>query len=306
MLEGFMDPIAKWFNNICEGGSKMLVLGMVDGVIVDIDANVVPLEDRGHQFGDGVYEVTRVYHGQPFALKEHLERLKRSLDGLRIPLPFTLSEIRDFHDRIIQEAEADEAAVYMQVTRGVAPRIHYFPDNITPRLTMTIRPIRALAAELRDHGAKAVMVPDERWLRCNIKSLNLLGNTVAKQAAQEKGCFEAIMVRDTQVTEGSSSNVFVVKDNILYTHPANHLILPGITRNMVIEYAKEEGLPLQEESVTPEFLLQSDEAFLSGTTTEIIPIVRVDDSIIGEGAVGPITRLIQRKYKERIDNECGR
>jgi len=282
----------------------MGILGMVDGIVVEIDANVIPLEDRGHQFGDGVYEVTRVYNGRPFALKQHLLRLEQSLAGLRIPLPFSLEEIAGFHEQLIKESGITEAAIYLQVTRGVAPRVHSFPESIKPRLTMTIRPARALAAELREKGAKAVLVPDERWLRCNIKSLNLLGNILAKQVAQEKGCFEAIMVRGEYVTEGSSSNVFAVKNGVLYTHPLSHLILPGITRNIVIEHVLSAGYTVKELEYTPEFLLAADEVFLSGTQTEVMPIVKIDETVIGTGEVGSTTRYFQNKYRELIAAEC--
>lgn len=284
----------------------MRILGLINGEVVDINANVLTIEDRGHQFGDGVYEVTRVYNKRPFALKEHIQRLERSLEGLRIPLPFSVEEIRAFHQRLIAESEAEDALVYLQITRGAAPRIHYFPDTVSPTLTMTIRPVRVLAAQLKEQGAKAVLVPDERWLRCHIKSLNLLGNIVAKQVAQEKGCFEAIMYRDQFVTEGSSSNVFVVKEGILYTHPTTHLILPGITRRMVIDTMMAGGYVVKEETFTPDFLFDADEVFLSGTTTEIMPIISIDDRAIGNGQVGPVTRYMQQRHEARINQECER
>jgi D-alanine transaminase len=287
----------------------MRPLGMVNGEIIDINTNVVPMEDRGHQFGDGVYEVTRVYNGKCFALKQHIDRMYRSLRELRIPAIYTFQEIAEFHERLIQESGVMEGGVYLQITRGIAPRAHNFPENTVPHLTMSIRPIgtsTALAA-VRENGAKVMMIPDERWLRCDIKSLNLLGNILGKQKAKEAGCFEAVMLRDGYVTEGTSSNFLIVRDGVLWSHPVNNLILKGVTRTLVVEkIAPELGIPVIEKAFDAEFAKGAAEAFLSGTTTEIAPVISIDGASVGTGQVGPITRKIQQAYGAMIDVECGR
>ncbi|MCX7780797.1 MAG: D-amino-acid transaminase [Negativicutes bacterium] len=287
----------------------MRPLGMVNGEIVDINANVVPMEDRGHQFGDGAYEVTRVYNGRCFALKEHMDRMYRSLRELRIPITYTFDELAEFHERLIKESGITEGGIYLQITRGVAPRAHNFPDTVVPRLTMSIRPVGTGAAltAVRENGAKIIFVPDERWLRCDIKSLNLLGNVLGKQKAKEAGCFEAVMIRDGFVTEGTSSNMFIVRDGVLWTHPANNLILKGVTRTFIVEkIAPELGIPVIEKAFTPEFAKGAAEAFLSGTTTEVAPVIAIDDAPVSDGRVGPITRKIQKAYIAMIDAECSR
>ena len=189
----------------------MRPIGLIDGKIIGLSEKVVELEDRGYQFGDGAYEVTRVYNSRPFALSLHLERLRRSLNELKIPLPYTFEELAKFHTLLIETSGIGEASVYLQITRGVAPRAHVFPDHAVPRLTMTIQPVTPNDV-LRASGARGIFVPDERWLRCDIKSLNLLANVLAKQRATEAGAFEAIQVRDGWVTEGCVSNFFAVKD----------------------------------------------------------------------------------------------
>ncbi|MBP2667251.1 MAG: D-amino acid aminotransferase [Firmicutes bacterium] len=189
----------------------MGALGFIDGRVVDLKELVIAMEDRGYQFGDGVYEYTKVYNGKLFSLKPHIDRLYRSLRELRIPAVFTFDEMAGIHERLIAESGITNGGIYLQITRGWAPRAHNFPDAIVPCLTMTIRPSNFNAAQW-DTGVGVLSVPDERWLRCDIKSLNLLANVLAKQKAKEAGCYEALQIRDKMVTEGSSSNFFIVKD----------------------------------------------------------------------------------------------
>ncbi|HWR40685.1 MAG TPA: D-amino-acid transaminase [Patescibacteria group bacterium] len=286
----------------------MKPIGLVDGQLVDLNENVVPMEDRGHQFGDGVYEVTKVYNGHCFALKQHLDRLFRSLKELRIPAAYTPEELAEFHGNLIKESGITEGSVYLQITRGVAPRVHSFPDKVVPRLTMAIRPANPAAnQELWANGAKVITAPDERWLRCDIKSLNLLGNILAKQKAKEAHCFEALMVRDGVVSEGSSSNFAVVKDGVIWTHPVNNLILKGVTRTIVVEeLAPALDISVLEKGFSPEFMKTAQEAFLMGTSTEIMPVVGIDKAVVGDGTVGEITRKIQQAYVAKINRECKR
>ena len=283
----------------------MGALGFIDGRIVDLKELVVAMEDRGYQFGDGVYEYTKVYNGKCFSLKPHIDRLYRSLRELRIPAVFTFAEMEEIHNRLIAESGIENGGIYLQITRGWAPRAHAVPDTVVPCLTMTIRPSSINAAQW-DTGVGVVAVPDERWLRCDIKSLNLLGNILAKQKAKEAGCYEAIMIRDNLVTEGSSSNFVIVKDGVLWTYPTGNLILKGVTRTRVLEeIVPANGLSVLEKAFTLDFAKKADEAFLTGTTTEIMPIVTIDGQPVADGKVGPITQKIQKGYKDAIAKECG-
>lgn len=285
----------------------MKELGLVNGRLVDMNESVVPMEDRGYQFGDGVYEVTKVYNSRCFALKPHLDRLYRSLRAVKIPATYTFEELVEFHETLIKESGITEGAIYLQITRGVAPRIHPFPEQVVPCLTMSIRPSGLVNKELWEQGVKIILIPDERWLRCDIKSLNLLSNVLGKQQAKEARCYEAVMVRGEHVTEGTSSNFFVIKDGLLWTHPATNMILQGITRTIILErLAKELELTVLEKPFDVSFVKGATEAFLSGTSTEIMPIVSIDGTLVHDGKAGPITRKIQAVYTRLIDEECGR
>lgn len=283
----------------------MGAIGLLDGRIIDLKEKIVEMEDRGYQFGDGVYEVTRVYNGKPFALKPHMDRLYRSLRELRIPAVYTFEELASFHERLIAESGLTDAAVYLQITRGVAPRAHAFPENMVPRLTMSIRPTKA-NVELQASGAKGALVPDERWLRCDIKSINLLGNLLAKQRGKEVGAFESVQIRDGIVTEGSSSNFFIVKDGVLWTHPVSNLILRGITRTIILEQLVPKlGLTVIEKGFDQAFALKAEEAFVCGTNTEIMPLVRLDSATVGDGQPGAVTRKLIEAYNALIVKACG-
>lgn len=282
-------------------------LGLVNGNLVDLKENVVPMEDRGHQFGDGVYEFVKVYNGKCFALKPHLERLYRSLRAIRIPAIYTFEELVEFHELLIEKSGIVEGGIYLQITRGTAARIHNFPGQVVPCLTMSIRPTGTVNTQLWEQGVKVILIPDERWLRCDIKSLNLLGNILGKQQAKEAGCYEGVMVRGEHVTEGTSSNFFVVKDDVIWTYPATNLILKGITRTIVLEkLAKELEISVLEKPFTVNFVKGASEAFLSGTSTEIMPVTTIDGALVGDGTIGPITRRLQAAYSQLIDEECGR
>ena len=193
----------------------------------------------------------------------------------------------------------------MQITRGVAPRAHGFPDQVVPRLTMTIRPV-SVNHVLRESGAAAIFVPDVRWLRCDIKSINLLGNLLAKQQAREAGVFEGIQVRDGVVTEGSSSNFFVVKDGVIWTHPLSNLILQGITRTILLaRIFPKLGLTVVEKAFGVDFVKKAEEAFVTGTTTEVMPFIQIDRAPVGDGKVGPVVRQLMAAYSEFTAEECG-
>lgn len=259
----------------------------------------IDAEDRGYQFGDGVYEVIKVYNGNLFEMEAHINRFYRSADELRIVIPYTKDVLHKMIYDLVEADQLNTGHVYMQVTRGVAERQHYFPDEASATFTaytqVSERPI-----EQFKQGVKTVLYEDIRWLRCDIKSLNLLGAVLAKQAAHEVGCAEAILYRGDIVTEGSSSNVYGVKNGKVYTHPANNLILKGITRDVVFNCAKEQGIEIVEVAMTVEELLAMDEVFFTSTGAEVSPIIQINDRIIGEGKPGETTRKLQQAFDTKV------
>ncbi|MCS7460082.1 D-amino-acid transaminase [Paenibacillus doosanensis] len=256
-------------------------------------------DDRGYYFGDGIYEVFRVYNGMLFEPAGHYERLERSARDVRISLPYSIDRLDGLLRQLIELNKLSEGIVYMQITRGAAERTHAFPKQAEPILTAycseLARPLQAL-----EHGIAAVTADDIRWLRCDLKTLNLLPNVMAKQAALDQGAQDVIFHRSGTVTECSSSNIMIVKDGELRTHPANHLILHGITRAVVLRLAAELQLPAKEEAFTLDDLNNADEVFLSSTTMEITPIVSIDRKPVGSGAPGPVTRKLQRAFEHLI------
>lgn len=258
----------------------------------------IDIEDRGYQFGDGIYEVVRVYNGKPFRMDEHSIRFERSARELKLRLPMTTKEINGQILQLIKENQLVDGYVYYQLTRGVAPRNHAFPSKESPVLVGYTKELQRPLADMTN-GVKVVTVEDIRWLRCDIKSLNLLGNVLAKEYAVENGAKEAIQIRGNTITEGSASNFFIVKDGKLLTHPANNLILKGITRNVVEELAKKLDILFVEQEFTLEEAYQADEAFISGTTVEVTPVIQIDEKIIGKEP-GPITKRLQESFEALI------
>ncbi|MDO6655759.1 D-amino-acid transaminase [Anaerobacillus sp. 1_MG-2023] len=275
----------------------MSVLILFNQDLITREQATIDIEDRGYQFGDGVYEVIRIYNGSFFELEAHLERLERSASEIKISLPFTQKEIQEKIEQLAAANRLHSGHVYMQVTRGVAPRNHPFPAKSDPVL---VAYTKEYEKEPSRAPGKAIFMEDIRWLRCDIKSLNLLGNVLAKQSATEQNVDEAIFHRGDLVTEGSSTNVFIVKNNILYTHPANNFILEGITRRVILSVASELGIQIKEEAFTKQELLESDEVFISSTTQEARPIVEVDGRQIGNGKEGEITSSLHAKFVSRL------
>ncbi|WP_186445927.1 D-amino-acid transaminase [Paenibacillus cremeus] len=259
-------------------------------------------EDRGYYFGDGLYEVIRVYNGKLYEAGPHFARLTRTAEALRIPLPFTEDELSAQLEKLIQVNELHEGSVYMQITRGAAPRSHPFPASAEPILmaytTSYQRPVATL-----EEGITAVTTDDIRWLRCDLKTLNLLPNVMAKQHAMDQGAGDVIFHRSGTVTESSSSNVMIVKNNVIKTHPANNLILHGITRLVVLRLAKQEGIQLEEAAFTVDELLNADEVFITSTTAEVTPVIQIDGKAIGSGKPGPLTRQLQTAFEATIPSK---
>ncbi len=264
----------------------------------------VSVEDRGFVFGDGVYEVLRAINGRLFATRFHNRRLEKSLAGVRIALQGDDSPERfvDVGKQLLKENSltGGEATVYMQVTRGAATRAHNFPPADTPP-TIYISVARFTPySEFAEKGASAITHPDLRWGRCDLKTLNLLPNVLASQVAKERGTFEAMLIRDGVVTEGTKTNFFGVVNGSLRTHPCDSHILPGITRSVLRELATALGIELDETPIKESEIPKLSELFLTGTTTDVMPVVRLDDKPIGLGKPGELTRKLQRVLQESL------
>ena len=278
---------------------------IVDGKVTDRASAKVDIEDRGYQFGDGVYEVIRVYNGKMFTGKEHLKRLEESAEKVRMKLPYSYEELEGLMDDLISKNELETGIVYMQFTRGTSPRNHVFPGaGVEPTFIAYTRKVLR-PEETMEKGVRTILDEDIRWLRCDIKSLNLLGNLLSKQKAAEAGCFEAILHRGQKVTEGSHSNISMVKDGVIITHPADNYILNGITRQKVLEICEKEQITYEERAFTLDELLSADEVFSSGTTVEVMPVVEIDGKPVDKGEPGPVTRRLQNLFKAEIEKQCG-
>jgi D-alanine transaminase len=271
-----------------------------DTFVNESEASVSYL-DRGYCFGDGVYEVIRVYNGRLYEKQAHYERLAKSMQAIKLALPYTIEQLDHIINELLRHEHMDgqDGTVYMQITRGAAPRTHAFPADAKPVLLAYCGKLGRPHQTTRD-GIAAITIADIRWLRCDIKSLNLLGSVLAKQEAAERGVGDAIFHRDGIVTEASSSNVILVKNGVLLTHPANHLILSGITRNVVLRLARELGIETRESAFTVESMRQADELFLTSTVIEVTPVVSVDGQLIGTGQPGPVTRQLQHSFSSTL------
>jgi D-alanine transaminase len=272
-----------------------MTIGFINGEFVPVEKNVIPIDERGHQFGDGIYEVIRVYGGVPFTLDEHLQRLKNSANAIQLNLTYTLEQLKEIIYEGIKRSKVEEAEVYLQITRGIAPRKHNFPDKPSST-TMTIRPVRPIDESLREKGANAILLEDERWKNCYIKSLNLLPNVLAKQEAVNRDCLEAIFVDSGNITEGSSSNVFIAKGGKLSTPSLSRKILAGITRDAIIKLAKQLGIQVIETEISQEELLDADEVFITSTILEVMPIITIDGKKVADGIPGTITSRLYKEY----------
>ncbi|MFS0574817.1 D-amino-acid transaminase [Sporosarcina sp. 179-K 3D1 HS] len=272
----------------------------MDGQFVEKKHVAISIDDRGYYFGDGVYEVIKVYDGELFTSKEHIARLFESAAKIKLVIPYTEAQLLDIAQQLVISNSISVGHVYMQVTRGVSPRIHQFPDPAVSPMVTAYALSSARPVEVMENGVKVKSVVDFRWLRCDIKSLNLLANVMAKQEAVEAGCKEAVFVRDGFVTEGASTNMFGVKNGILYTHPANNLILNGITRQVVLRLSRELGIAVVEEPFTLEAAFAMDELFMTSTTLEVMPIIQLDDKTIGSGRPGEVTVQLQKAFTLQI------
>ncbi len=257
----------------------------------------VPVLDRGFIFGDGVYEVIPVYGRRPFRLPQHLARLARSLEAIRLEPPLDAPGWTALIDELLARNPGGDRSVYLQVTRGPASRDHAFPRAPKPTVFAMVSPLNPPDPALLEKGAAAVVLEDIRWSRCDIKSVNLLANILLRQQAVERGALEAILVRDGLVTEGAASNVFIVRDGEIRTPPTSRFMLPGITRDLVLELARAHGLPCREVPVSEAELRGADEIWITSSTREILPVTRLDGRPVG-GGPGHVWRRIMPLYQE--------
>lgn len=266
--------------------------------VVYLNGNFIPAEeaaispmDRGFLFGDGVYEVIPVYQGKLFRLKAHLERLERSLNETRIESPFTEKEWTNILERLIEKNGGGNLSVYLQVTRGVvAKRDHVFPkERLEPTIFINTSAFENAFLDIDQvKGAKAITKQDTRWKRCDIKAITLLANILLRQEAYDQGAVEAILIQDGHAIEGAASNLFIVDSGTIITPPKGHEILGGITRDLVLELALQEGIPSKEASIGLKDLFSADEVWITSSTKEIFPIVQIDDILLTNSQPGPV------------------
>lgn len=286
----------------------MTAVAWVNDRFVDPSEPAVAVDDRGLQFGEAAYETVGVYQGRTFRLDAHLARFRRSLEAMGIPFgDDDLAALAAAVRACVQHSGEREALVYLQVTGGVAPRAHVVERRPRPTRIITVRPFHALGPEVFARGTKAITVPEIRWGRCDIKSTNLLANVLARQAAQDQGAFAAIFVdAEGRVTEADRSNVFAVIDGVVRTAPQGAGILSGVTRDAVLEVMREAGVAFAEQSFTVQALRAADEAFLTGTTVEVLAITDLDGRALAGGRPGPVALRLRSLYRERLRERLDR
>lgn len=278
----------------------MRELAYVNGVFQAISQATVSIEDRGFQFGDGVYEVVTCFDGRPFLLEQHLERLVKSLAAIQID--FDVQILPDIIREGVRRStlpDAPDSMVYIQITRGVASRIHAIPSEMTPTVIITFKPPPPFTDSMRLRGIRVQTIEDPRWTKCFVKAITLLPNILAKTEARRQGYDDAVFTAaDGTVRESTSSNIFIVNDGCLITPPLDDHVLHGITRWFLLRRAPELGISVQERAFDVATMFAADEAFLSSTTAEALGIVRVNAQTIGQGTVGPVTR---RLYDDLVE-----
>lgn len=275
-------------------------ISYVNGAYVPHHEAAVHIEDRGHQFADAVYEVVAVADERLCHLEQHLDRLERSLDALSIVAPLSRRVLPLILGRVVNLNRVANGLVYLQISRGVAPRNHYFPANTAPSLVVSAWPVKGPSAQQVAQGVAVATRPDQRWKRPDIKTVGLLPNVLARQSAKDAGAYEAWLVDEHGfVTEGSATNAFIVaKDGVLRTHPDDTGVLGGVTRSNVLTLARHMGLKVSESAFTVDEAQAAREAFLTGTTVTVLPVTRVDDHAVGEGQPGPVSLKLRALYQE--------
>ena len=270
----------------------------LNGEFMPLEEARIPVLDRGFIFGDGVYEVIPVYSRRPFRLPEHLRRLQNSLDAIRLANPLSDAEWTRLIGEIVARNAGDDQSVYLQVTRGIARRDHAFPQGAKQTVFIMTSPLVTPAADLVENGVPAIMANDFRWLKCDVKSISLLGNCLLRQDAVEAGAVETILFRDGYLTEASASNVFVVRKDTVLAPPKNHLVLPGITYDVVLELIAAHGVPCSVREVSEKEVRGADEVWVTSSTKEVLAVTRLDGKPVGRGQPGPVFKRVYALYQE--------
>jgi D-alanine transaminase len=270
----------------------------LSGEYLPLDQARVPVLDRGFIFGDGVYEVIPVYGRKAFRLEHHLQRLKNSMQAVRLDNPHTDEEWSEIINNVVERNEGGDQSIYLQITRGVANRDHRFPGDAIPTVFVMSNLFVMVPSEQLEHGVSAITLDDIRWQYCSIKSIALLPNILLRQQAVEQGAAEAILLRNNEVTEGAASNVFIVKDGVIITPPKTDCLLPGITRDLVVEQAHEHDLPVEETIIKQEDLLTADEIWLTSSTKEILPVTQLNGQTVGTGKPGQVWKQMYGLYQD--------
>lgn len=263
----------------------------------------IPVLDRGFIFGDGVYEVIPVYGGKLFRLEEHLQRLQGNFQAVRIADPLQKNQWQELLTTLVEKNGGGDLSLYLQVTRGVAPRDHALPTNITPTVFAMCSPLKPVPEDIRTQGVAAIMLDDIRWQHCHIKSISLLSNVLLRQAALDRDAAEAILIREGFATEGAASNLFAVIDGVLTTPPKGPKLLPGITRDLILELAAQHGIPHAEADISREALASAEEIWLTSSTREILAVTRLDEQAVGAGKPGLVYQrmlALFQDYKQHL------
>ncbi len=277
----------------------MSSIAYLNGEFQPLEETRISVLDRGFLFGDGVYEVIPVYAGRPLRMAEHLSRLGASLAQVQIPDPLSAAQWGSLFHELITKNGGGDLSLYIQVTRGVAPeRDHAFPAEVVPGIFLMVSPLSLPLSPDEVEGIAAITLQDNRWSRCNIKTIALLPNILAKQAALDSGALDAILLRDGQVTEATAANVFVVKDEAMYTPPKDQFILAGITRDLIVELAARDGPACHEQAIPEALLRDADEIWITSSTREILPVIELDGVKVGDGWIGPVWRDMMAKLQQ--------
>lgn len=276
----------------------------LNGMFLPLEDAKIPVLDRGFIFGDGVYEVIPVYHRQPFRLPDHLRRLRRSLDAIRIPSPHDDAGWTAIISELVARHDAAHQSLYLQVTRGVAKRDHGFPWDIVPTVFLMTHPLSLPSAEAVEAGVPAVTATDNRWYRCDIKSTALLANVLLRQFALDQGAVESVLLRNGFLTEGSASNIFVVRDGVIATPPKSHLILPGITYDVVADLSRMHGFAYEARDIAEAEVRAADELWLASSTREVLAITTLDGRPVGTGRPGPMFQRMYAAYQAYKQDQC--
>jgi len=271
----------------------------LNGKFVPLSGAQVSVLDRGFIYGDGVYELVPIYHRQPFRMTPHLKRLQRSLDGIQLANPHTEAQWAALIAELVAKSPHDHQGVYFQITRGVAKRDHAFPKDVPPTVFMMSNPLATPSTAQVEGGVAVVTAEDNRWHRCDLKTISLVGNVLMRQLAADHDAIETVMFRDGFLTEASASNVLIVKDGTIIVPPKDNLILPGITFDATIEFAQQAGIPLLMRPISRAEALAADELWLSSSTKEVLAITAVDGKPFRGGKPGPVFRKMWNVFQAK-------